>query len=171
MPHPAPSPRRSRFDATPASPPAPSPATARTADDRQVADRQFGEYIWAVRCISIEEQAIARCHRVEIVVTGVPSARDNVCSVVRDGDVTQFSIFDIIPSERSVAAAKLATVRPSFLRRRAPHGRSQLPTPFRAYCVSRVGFGSRVGYVTAWPCRSSRQRQAVSLPSGRSYQP
>ena len=49
-------------------------------------------------------------------VTGTPSARDSACSVVSDGEVMPFSIFDSMPSEMSVATARSATVMPSFLR-------------------------------------------------------
>lgn len=48
-------------------------------------------------------------------MTGTPSAWASDCSVVSDGDVLPFSIFDSMPSEMPVAEARSAPVMPSFL--------------------------------------------------------
>ena len=40
-------------------------------------------------------------------VTGTPSALDSACSVVSDAEVTPFSIFDSMPSERPVGGGEI----------------------------------------------------------------
>lgn len=65
----------------------------------------------------LDEDGIARfLIAAKKAVSGTPSARDSDCSVVSDGEMLPFSIFDSMPSEMPVAAARSVTVMPSFLR-------------------------------------------------------
>lgn len=69
----------------------------------------------ALACL--DEDGIARfLEAAKKAVSGTPSARDRDCSVVSDGEMLPFSIFDSMPSEMPVAAARSVTVMPSFLR-------------------------------------------------------